>query len=146
MNHDINRAAQSYIGMIEDRPAAFCAVLHFPHPKVDNFKMVSRLVVLPDYQGIGLGLRMVNAVAEKYRGAGFRVFIVTSNPALRSLFEKNAGWILKRFGRVPLIGKGTHRVEIAFSKTSSTRRLTMSWEYIDKKKAPSVEGAGGEAC
>lgn len=132
MNHDINRAAQSYIGMIEDRPAAFCAVLHFPHPKIDNFKMVSRLVVLPDYQGIGIGLRMVNAVAEKYRGDGFRPFIVTSNPALRSLFEKSAGWILKRFGRMPLQGK---KSIACYAKTNSNRRLTMSWEYRGVKDA-----------
>jgi len=126
MNHDINRAAQSYIGMIEDRPAAFCAVLHFPHPKVSNFKMISRLVVLPDYQGVGIGLKMVNAVAEKYRALGNRVIITTSNPALRSLFEKNAGWILKRFSRVPLLGKSGRT---GYNKTMSTRRLTMAWEY-----------------
>lgn len=132
MNHDINNAAQSYIGMIEDRPAAFCAVLHFPHPKVNNFKMVSRLVVMPDYQGIGIGLRMVNTVAEKYHSYGCRVIITTSNPALRSLFEKSAGWILKRFSRVPLLGKSGRT---GYTKTMSTRRLTMAWEYRGAKDA-----------
>jgi len=134
MNHNINRAAQSYIGIIEDRPAAFCAILHFPHPMVSNFKMISRLVVLPDYQGIGIGLRMVNAVAEKYRGDRCRVIITTSNPALRSSFEKNAGWMLKRFGRVQALGKSGRT---GYAKTMSTRRLTMAWEYYGAKDADS---------
>ena len=132
MNHNINKAAQSYIGMIEERPAAFCAVLHFPHPKVSNFKMISRLVVLPDYQGIGIGGRLVDAVAKYYHDVGNRVIITTSNPALRSIFEKNAGWILKRFGRVPLLGESGLT---GYTKTTSTRRLTMSWEYRGVKDA-----------
>ena len=132
MNHNLNKVAQSYIGMIEDRPAAFCAVLHFPHPKVSNFKMISRLVVLPDYQGIGIGGRLVDAVAKYYHDAGNRVIITTSNPALRSIFEKNAGWILKRFGRVPFLGK---RGRPGYSKTISTRRVTMAWEYRGVKDA-----------
>lgn len=132
MNHNINKAAQSYIGMIEERPAAFCAVLHFPHPKVSNFKMISRLVVLPDYQGIGIGGRLVDAVAKYYHDVGNRVIITTSNPALRSIFEKNAGWVLKRFGQVRLSGK---MGLLSFAKTISTRRLTMSWEYRGVKDA-----------
>lgn len=40
--------------------------------------MCSRLVILPDYQGIGLGIRFLTIIAEKYKSMGFVFHIVTS--------------------------------------------------------------------
>lgn len=44
----------------------FCAVLHQPHPINKKLKRVSRLVILPDYQGIGLGTKFLNEIAKIY--------------------------------------------------------------------------------
>ena len=55
MNTKIARGADCYIGFFENNPVVFFAVLHFPHPRVKNFKRGHRLVVLPDYQGLGIG-------------------------------------------------------------------------------------------
>ena len=38
----------------EGEPIAFCSVKHFPHPKNPKIKTVHRLVVRPDYQGLGI--------------------------------------------------------------------------------------------
>ena len=38
-----------------DEIIGFLAVRHMPHPDNDHIKMVHRFVVLPDYQGIGIG-------------------------------------------------------------------------------------------
>ena len=35
------------------------AIIHFPHP-IKSYKKVHRLVILPDYQGIGLGTLFLN--------------------------------------------------------------------------------------
>ena len=50
---------------------AFMAVIHSPHPIKKNTKRVSRLVVLPDYQGCGIGYKFLNAIAEMLKQNGF---------------------------------------------------------------------------
>ena len=42
------------------------AVLHQPHGKIKNLKRCSRLVILPDYQGIGLGTMFLTIIAQHY--------------------------------------------------------------------------------
>jgi GNAT superfamily N-acetyltransferase len=62
-----------------------------------NYFRVSRLVVLPDYQGIGIGKRLLNFVAELYTSQiNLPFYLVTSNPQLiRGNLEY---WRVKRFG------------------------------------------------
>lgn len=131
LNHEINKSTQCYIGLINNIPAAFCAVLHFPHPKVRNFKMISRLVVMPDYQGIGIGGEMLNSVAKYYKSSGFRVIITTSNPALRSFFNSASEWITKRISRVPLFGNSGRA---GYRQTISNKRITGSYEFLGAKR------------
>jgi GNAT superfamily N-acetyltransferase len=46
-----------------------------------KYYRVSRLVVLPDYQGIGVGKRLLNFVAELYTSqTKMPFYILTSNP------------------------------------------------------------------
>ena len=53
----------------------FCAVLHRPNKKILNLKGIHRLVILPDYQGIGIGTKFLNIVAEYYAQQGFEISI-----------------------------------------------------------------------
>ena len=76
---------------------AFIGVFHFPHPKNKKIKKVTRLVVLPDYQGIGLGVAFLNIVAEMYKDCDFR--ITTSAKNLIYALNKNKKWRLEDYGR-----------------------------------------------
>lgn len=61
-----------------DNIIAFMGVLHQPHGINKKIKRVSRLVVLPDYQGIGIGYRFLNLIADYYTRQGYDFTIVTS--------------------------------------------------------------------
>ena len=99
---------------------SFCGILHFPHPKVKNIKRCSRLVVLPDYQGVGIGNKMLEFIANLYLKMNYRFTIITSSPALLYSFKKNPYWKLKHIG---------HKHKSLLSGRSCNR-LTTSWEYI----------------
>lgn len=58
LSGDLHKAAQCYGGWIGDDLVAFAAYIHFPHAHVKDIKMAHRVVVLPDYQGLGLGMRL----------------------------------------------------------------------------------------
>lgn len=79
-----------------DNIIGFCAVLHQPH-RVKNLKRCSRLVILPDYQGIGLGTKFLNAVANYYTQQGFSFHIVTSAKNMIYALNNSKSWILLRY-------------------------------------------------
>lgn len=99
-------------------------MLHFPHPKTKKIKKVHRLVILPDYQGLGFGIRFLNEIGYIYKSDGFRFTIVTSSPSLIHSLKRRKNWALKSFGRKKEVGKGA---TIQVGKTSKNR-ITASFE------------------
>ena len=91
------------------------------------------LVVLPDYQGIGVGKRLLNFVAELYTSQLPEIpfYLVTSNPQLiRSNLD---GWRVKRVGHGSS-GRNDSRINRELVKSNSKRRLSVSLQYIPKHK------------
>jgi GNAT superfamily N-acetyltransferase len=97
--------------------------LHFPHPKNPKIKRVSRLVVLPDYQGIGIGLKLLNQVGDFFIKQGFDFRIATSTPALINSLKFN-GWLLQNIGKT----KATKSL-VAFNATRSSKKNILSFKY-----------------
>lgn len=64
-----------------------------------GWKRVHRLVVLPDYQGIGIGVTFLNHVAAMY-DSKYGVNITTSTNALTEALVRSSKWSLIRRGRV----------------------------------------------
>ena len=118
-----------FVGYIGDNPVAFLSAIHFPHPKTKNIKKVHRLVVLPDYQGIGLGSIILDYCGKYFSKKGFKFGITTSQPSLNFSLKKNKNWSLIRIGRVGKIGKTS---KINSNKTLSINRITTSWFYQNK--------------
>lgn len=77
----------------------FCAVLHQPHPRHKKLKRCSRLVILPDYQGIGLGTKFLNVVADYYFKIGYEFCIVTSAKNMIMALRKSSHWVMIRYSK-----------------------------------------------
>lgn len=73
-------------------------VLHQPHGIRKNLKRCSRLVILPDYQGIGLGRRFLEAIAQHYKDNGYMFSIVTSAKNMIAALNKSENWAIIRYG------------------------------------------------
>jgi ABC-type nitrate/sulfonate/bicarbonate transport system ATPase subunit len=124
LSHTHNNAASIYIAMINEQIAGFLSVLHFPHPKAKNIKKVHRLVILPDYQGLGFGIRFLNEVGKNYKKNKNRFTIVTSAPSIIKALKKSNDWNCIRYGRT----KETGRTSTQLKGTTSKDRLTVSFE------------------
>jgi GNAT superfamily N-acetyltransferase len=57
-------------------------------------------VVLPDYQGIGIGVRFINEVSKHYIENGFNMNLTTTTPALVHALARAKEWILIRKSRM----------------------------------------------
>ena len=89
MTEDLNKAAKCFVLLWNDKPVGFIAILPFPHGHIQNGFRISRVVVLPDYQGLGIGFKIIDYFAELYKADNKTMYIKTSNPALFSVMNKN---------------------------------------------------------
>jgi ABC-type lipoprotein export system ATPase subunit len=124
LNTEVKRGTDIFVGCINNAPVAFCAVRHFPHPKNSRLKMVHRLVVLPDYQGIGIGTRFLGFVADLYTKRGFTMRLVTSQVSLINSLTKH-GWRMVYYGHQTRQVGGLE----CLKKANSIRRITASFKY-----------------
>lgn len=123
LSHSHNNAAMVFSAFLNDQLCGMCSVLHFPHPTAKTIKKVHRLVILPDYQGLGIGIRFLNEIGKYYVKNGWRFTIVTSAPSLMFGLKKDKNWSCKHFGRMTKHG-GLKETK----NNNSSNRLTTSWE------------------
>lgn len=96
MTADLHKAATCWCLFIQGSPVAFAGILHRPHPRRDNIKGVSRLVTLPDWQGLGLALVLVDELGALYRAAGLELRTYPAHPALVRSFDRSPRWRLEK--------------------------------------------------
>jgi ABC-type polar amino acid transport system ATPase subunit/GNAT superfamily N-acetyltransferase len=128
LSHSHNNAANVFVATVNDEVAGFISILHFPHPKAKDLKKVHRLVILPDYQGAGIGLKLLNEVGKMYKRENWRYTIVTSAPSLINALKKSNEWLCLRIGRA--INKSKSSTITSFRKDGgySSNRITASFE------------------
>lgn len=127
LSHTHNNAANVYIATINDNIAGFLSVLHLPHPKVKNVKKVHRLVILPDYQGAGFGIKFMNIIGEIYIKNKFRFTIRTSAPSLINGLKKSNNWRCVHFGREGA-HQGSLKRNVGNLSSGSENRITAAFE------------------
>jgi len=97
LDDKLHNAARQFIGVIDDVVVAHTSYIQFPMKK--GWKRGHRLVVHPDYQGVGIGTRFQKAVAQILYDEGFVVICTTTTPALVNALRADKDWCLYRFGR-----------------------------------------------
>ncbi len=126
LSGNLHKGAACFLGLVENQPAVFTAVLPFPHPTRSGWRE-HRTVCLPDFQGVGIGNAMSGFVASLYKATGKPYTSTTSHPAMIRHRAKSPLW---RMSRVPgLVGGHGKRFNL-MRKTSAIDRLTAGFEYV----------------
>lgn len=95
-----------------------------------GWKRVHRLVVLPDYQGIGIGTRFIKYVASLYKEAGYEFNLTTTTPALVGALSRDDSWLLASYGRGKVDRKGLEKMgQSGLVRCSSAKRVIYSFWY-----------------
>jgi GNAT superfamily N-acetyltransferase len=82
--------ARCYMALWRGEATAFCATL--PTMGRKDRRRISRIVTLPDYQGIGIGMALAECVAELTRREGYRVSVTASHPAVIAHCRRSPRW------------------------------------------------------
>ena len=101
LTRELNKAARCYVLFAGDdlAPAAFAGVLHRPvggRQGNKKLKGLSRLVTLPDWQGLGLAFVLADAVAGAYGALEFDFHSYPAHPALIRAFDRSDKWELRK--------------------------------------------------
>jgi ABC-type lipoprotein export system ATPase subunit len=113
----LNKTARCYVAFVDEQPTAFAGVLHRPHPKVKNIMGLSRLVTLPDWQGLGLAFVLSDALGAAYKVIGKRFRTYPAHPALIRSFDRSSKYHLEQR---PGFGSQTG---VSVTTQSSTSRI-----------------------
>ncbi len=117
--------SECYLTTWRGEPVNFCATL--PVIGRRGLRRFTRIVTLPDYQGIGIGMRSVAAVAAIHRGRGHRVRVTSSHPALVHHCKRSRRW--KAVG-LKKAGSSNNRTCGFNNYRSSTGRVVVTFEYV----------------
>ncbi len=122
--------SRCYMATWEGTPVSFAATL--PVIARRGRRRFTRVVTLPDFQGIGIGMRTVAAVAQLHRDEGYRVSITSSHPALINHCRWAPHWkttSVKKTGQ-------SRSMNTPFKKyRSSAGRAVVSFEYVGHSKS-----------
>jgi GNAT superfamily N-acetyltransferase len=131
LSHSLHRAARCYLALVAGRPAAFTAVLPFPHARRPGWRE-HRTVCLPDFQGVGIGHALADFVAAMYAATGRPYFSTSGHPAMLNRRARSRLWrMIRRPGRTTGGGRGRLR---SFHAKSASDRLTASFEFIGPRR------------
>jgi ABC-type molybdenum transport system ATPase subunit/photorepair protein PhrA len=120
LSHSHNNAANVFIAVVNDQVAGFLSVLPQPS-RMKGQKRVHRLVILPDYQGAGFGIKFLESVGQIYKKQKNRYTINTSSPSLIYALRKSINWNCHHYGRI-------HAGKNKMGKAGYAERITASFE------------------
>ena len=137
-------SAKCFAAYIDGRPVAFTSYRHFPHPRMSDMKMGHRLVVLPDFQGLGIATVLETWLGEYLSDRGYRYRNVVAHPGMIRLYAGSPRW--RRMGSKstkvrtgpPKTGTPKGIFNQKQAQLSSRRLAVESFEYVrlPRKQAP----------
>jgi GNAT superfamily N-acetyltransferase len=127
---NLSRAATCHAALWQDSPVALCAAVAALGWR--RTKRISRLVVLPEFQGLGIGMRLAEHVAGIEAARGNRVTITASHPAIVATCSRSPRW---RYLGIKRTGS-TRQVFAGREVASSRGRSVAAFEWVE-------EGEGG---
>jgi len=90
LSGNLAKNCRCYTALWKNKPVAFCALI--PQQGFERWYRVSRIVTLPDYQGIGIGSRLLDSLADLYVEQGYRFSITASHPSVLSHCKRSERW------------------------------------------------------
>jgi GNAT superfamily N-acetyltransferase len=129
LSAEFNKAAKLYLVYWNDVLVAMNSVLPL-FCGTSKFSYRShRLVVLPDYQGLGIGTKINDFFGQYYTSMGCKYFIRTTHVRLRNYMENRGEW-------KPTASNGKLRKNINDGNPSKVsyddKRIAGSFEYVGK--------------
>lgn len=131
LTESINKASKCFLIKWGEEVVGFCSVLTSPNGYVKNAWRFHRVVVLPDYQGMGIGTAIMNTIGEMWRKKGWRLFIKTAHVKLGYYMEESNKWVATTHnGKRRTLSESQHQKKNWHNYQLDTKRACYTYEYV----------------
>lgn len=134
LSGQLNGAAHCFAAQWDDKLVAFAATRHLPHLKAKNVQLGHRLVVLPDYQGLGIGLAIDNWLGSYWYQRGWRYHNTVAHPAMINAYLRSPRWRLINGTTTSVNRLQTKSTQLRKRRMVSATRPTYSFAYVPTKE------------
>jgi GNAT superfamily N-acetyltransferase len=125
LSHTLAPSSVCFMAVSGETPVGFSAWLPFVGPGAPA-RREHRTVILPPWQGVGVGMALSGWVASLWRGLGYRAISATAHPGYARSRLRSADW---RLNRAPCLSRrGRTGLEARLNRADT--RLTAGFEYI----------------
>lgn len=92
LTEEVNKSCKFLLFEWNDKPIGMVAIINQPRKGCPNGFAISRIVIMPDFQGMGLGVKLSEFCGGLIRNMDGLCFIKTVNPALGVYFNRSKLW------------------------------------------------------
>ena len=131
LDEKINKAARCYIAVWDGQVIGFNATLSMPSGYIKNAWRGHRTCILPDFQGMGIGPRLSDMIAQMYIDDGCRYYSRTAHPRLGAYRDNSDLW--KPTSKNRILRKDVKHEEVYNNHYVDNKRVCYSHEYIGLK-------------
>lgn len=131
LSGNILRNAKCFAAFWDGEPVAFSAWIHaMTRCRKSGDMREHRTVVLPDYQGLGIGNRLSEFCASIFTALGGRSFSTTSHPAMIRYRAQSPRWKCRRLGMTSPAGESGLFGGAKNYEAHSCLRYTGGFQYV----------------
>ena len=140
----MSRSVHCYVLLLGDKPIGFHAAIHSTNRDIHSYWRGHRTVILPEFQGMGIGTAFSDAVAQIYVDKGLRYFSKTAHPSFGEHRERSPLWRATSTNRKSrkgsyLLKDGSIRAMPGYGGNAQIAlrdadRVCYSHEYVGAKK------------
>jgi ABC-type lipoprotein export system ATPase subunit len=127
LTEEVNKSCKFLLFEWNNKPIGIVAIINQPRKGCPNGFAISRIVIIPDFQGMGLGVKLSEFCGGLIKNQQGLCFIKTVNPALGEYFNKSLIW-----RATSMNGKKRHKSSSGSDKSAINRleRLSYCHEYV----------------
>ena len=134
LNHELNSCSETYLAWWEGVPVAFTSCLALPHAHIRNGYREHRTVCLPDFQGLGIGVRVSDWLAEFNLFRERRYYSRTSHPRMGEYRNQSLLW-KPTSSNGKASGEHTNKQKDNEIRRANPNRIGYSHEYVGLVRA-----------
>lgn len=128
LSNNLNKASRCYLAVWDDIVIGFCASLTLPNGNFKNAWRAHRTVILPDFQGMGIGTKFSDAIGQIHIDQGLRFFSRAAHPRFGLYREHSPLW--KATSKNKKLRTDVTHKNIFHGHYEDNKRICFSHEYI----------------
>lgn len=128
LRDDLHKTAKCFVAVWENNIVGFLASISMPNGYIKNAWRGHRVVILPDFQGLGIGVRFIDAVAQLHLNKGQRFFSRTAHPRMGTYMANSKLW--KPTSKNQKLRKDVIENQVFNNHLVDNKRICFSYEYI----------------